>query len=82
MTLRRTIGSGRCPGGLVAIAYGENGDEVDVSRMPGPDEAERAAAVGGDVAGAGGCVGIYDGDTGRLVVVLTGDAVIVLGGRS
>ena len=77
--LRRTIGSGRCPGGLLAIAYDADDAEVDVRPLPTPDDAEEAATVHGDVAGAGGCVGIYDGDTCLLVVVLTGDAVIMFG---
>ena len=79
MTLRRTIGSGRAPGRLVAIAYDADGDEVDVRPLPTPADSEQAAPVHGELAGAGGCVGIYDGDSGRLVVVLTGDAVIMFG---
>ena len=48
--------------------------------LPTPDDAERGwRPCTATSAGAGGCVGIYDGDTGRLVVVLTGDAVIMFG---
>lgn len=84
MTLPTRIEAGGCPGGLVAVVFDVHDVEVERSTLGGNGHrggvAGAAARHAGRVRDNGGQVVIYDGDTGRAVVLLLADAVIVLGG--
>ena len=77
------IAPGSCPGGLVAIAYNDvgiqRGQQVTLGAH-GRDAGMAEAAVmhAATVREHGGYVIVYDGDSGRPVIQVLADDVIVL----
>lgn len=70
MSYPDAIGAGRAPGGLVACTYGADGRLIDEAALTNLDDADVVGVRHAGDASAATAV-IYDGDSGRLVAVLT-----------
>jgi hypothetical protein len=81
----RRIAPGSCPGGLVAVLFDDDGTELQRAELTSRARTSAAvAAVAAEthaehVRDEGGSVCIFDGDSGRPLLMLLAGAVLVFG---